>query len=369
MQVEAIELVRLRVPLVAPWVTPLGVEAERDVSLVHVIADGRDGWGECVAMGSPTYTAEFAAGAFEILKSWLLPTLLAGRVTSPDEVSTALGSFKGHPMAKAAVETAVLDAFLRRSDRSLSEYLGGTRRRVDAGVAVGLVEDLDKLVETVGAYVDEGYRRVKLKVKPGWDIHPVGAVRKAFPDLAIQVDANGSYGRDDVARLAALDRYHLLMIEQPLPEDDLAGHASVASRIETHICLDESITSLGSALTALDAGACSVVCIKAGRVGGYLEAKRIHDACLERGVAVWCGGMLETGVGRAANLALASLAGFTLPGDLSASSRYFHQDVTAPITVADGRVEVPSGPGLGVEPLPERLEQFAVSRQWIKAQM
>jgi O-succinylbenzoate synthase len=253
-------------------------------------------------------------------------------------------------MAKAALETAVLDAELRAASISLAAYLGATSETVPVGVAVGLTRSVGELITTVEGYLADGYERVKLKIEPGWDIGPVGAVRKRFPDLPLQVDANGAYTLADASRLADLDEFNLLLIEQPLADDDLQGHAELARRLRTPICLDESITSAHAAQRAIELGATAIVNIKPGRVGGYLEAGRVHDVCRERGVPAWCGGMLETGIGRAANLALAALPGFTLPGDISASRRYFARDLTPPLDLLPGsRLAVPTGPGIGVE--------------------
>ena len=316
-------------------------------------ADGADGWGECVALSEPTYSSEYAAGAWQVLEQQLLPRVVAGVGTS---------DVKGHPMAKAAIEMAVLDAELRTSGTSLSSSLGGVRPAVDAGVSVGIHSSIDDLLAVVVEHVDEGYRRIKLKIEPGWDVEPVGAVRDALgPRVLLQVDANAAYRVTDADHLARLDDFDLVLIEQPLAEDDLEGHAELARRIASPICLDESITSLAAARRALDVGACSIINIKAGRVGGLHEAVCIHDLCLERNVAVWCGGMLETGLGRAANVALASLPGFTLPGDVSASARWFLQDLTEPFVLVDGQLRVPTGPGLGVTPIPSVLEGNTVA--------
>lgn len=316
--------------------------------------DGRpDGWGECVALSEPTYSSEYAAGAHHVLEHHLLPRAVAGR---------PLDDVQGHPMAKAAVELAVLDGELRAASRPLSEALGGTRDAVDAGVSVGIQPSIDDLVRVVEGYLAEGYVRIKCKIEPGWDIEPMQALRDAVgPEVALQVDANAAYTLDDIDHLARLDDLELLLIEQPLAAHDLRGHAIVAGRLRTPICLDESIGSRADAQEALDLGACSVINIKAGRVGGLAEAVRIHDLCVDRGVPVWCGGMLETGLGRAANVALASLPGFTLPGDLSASRRWFGEDLTEPFELVDGQLRVPTGPGLGVEPLPEVLAARTVS--------
>jgi O-succinylbenzoate synthase len=344
--------------LVTPFRTSFGTETEKDVVVVRALGgdDEPDGWGECVALSEPTYSSEYAAGAHDVLLHHLLPRVVAGR---------SMHDVVGHPMAKAAVEMARLDRSLRTSGESLSAWLGADRRYVDSGVSVGMQPTAADLVRVVEGYLAEGYRRIKCKIEPGWDVEPMRAVRSAVgPDVLLQVDANAAYSFDDpdgIAALHALDDLDLLLIEQPLPEDDLQGHARLAAQLRTPLCLDESITSVRTCEEALDLGACSIVNIKAGRVGGLATAVRIHDLCLERGVPVWCGGMLETGLGRAANLALAALPGFTLPGDLSASRRWFAEDLTEPFELEDGRLRVPTGPGLGVEPRPDVLAERTVS--------
>jgi O-succinylbenzoate synthase len=269
-------------------------------------------------------------------------------------------------MAKAALETAVLDAELRGSGRSFARELGAVHERVPCGVSVGIMGSVGELLDTVGGYLDQGYLRIKLKIEPGWDVEPVRAVRERFgDDVLLQVDANTAYTLGDAPQLARLDPYGLLLIEQPLDEEDVLGHAALAELIGTPICLDESIVSARAAAAAIRLGACRIVNVKPGRVGGYLEARRIHDVCLANGVPVWAGGMLETGLGRAANVALAALPGFTLPGDTSASDRYYRTDITAPFVLRDGHLPVPSGPGLGVEPIPELLDAVTVSSEWL----
>ncbi len=357
--IEAFELRRVALPLVAPFRASFGTEAVRDVLLVRAITRSAEGWGECVARSEPLYSSEFVGAAELVVRDHLLPRVWEAE--RPEEVAPLLRPVKGHPMAKAAVEMAVLDAWLRREGMALATYLGADRPYVDVGVSVGIAASIEALLDEVSGYVDAGYRRVKLKIEPGWDVEPVEAVRARFSDLALQVDANGAYTLADVGVLAELDGFGLLLIEQPLPDDDLAGHATLRRRMSTPICLDESITSAARAVEAIERGACSVVNIKAGRVGGYLEAKAVHGACVSRGVPVWCGGMLETGVGRAANVALASLPGFTLPADLSASDRYFTVDLTRPFVLEDSQLAVPTGPGIGVEPLPEPLAEFTTS--------
>jgi o-succinylbenzoate synthase len=356
------ELRRVRLPLVTPFRTSFGVERDRDVLLVRVVTAEAEGWGECVAAAEPRYSSEYADGAADVLRRFLLPAVADLPDLRPEAVAPALGFVKGHRMAKAALELAVLDAWLRARGLPLARYLGATRDRVPAGVSVGIMASLPELLDAVAGYLEAGYRRIKLKIEPGWDLDPVWAVRDRFgEELALQVDANAAYTLADADRLAGLDPFGLLLVEQPLAEEDLLGHAALQRRLRTPICLDESITSAKAAVDAVALGACRIVNVKAGRVGGYLEARRLHDQCLARGVPLWCGGMLETGIGRAANVALAALPGFTLPGDTSASDRYFRLDLTAPFVLQDGHLAVPDGPGLGVAPLPEALAELTAS--------
>lgn len=356
MRLRELELRRIGLDLVVPFRTSFGVEVRRDILLARVGAehdDGRrvDGWGECVAMREPAYSAEFVDGAQLVIAEHLWPALAAAGTVAAADVAPVLARFKGHQMAKAALEMAVLDAELRAAGTTLLAHLGGGRDRVPSGVSVGIFDTLDELLAQVQGYVDDGYARIKLKIEPGWDLEPVRLVRELIgPEMGLQVDANTAYARVDIGHLCRLDEHDLLLIEQPLPEDDLLGHAELARAAATPVCLDESIVSVQSAADAIDLGAAEVVNIKPGRVGGYLAARRIHDLCLDRGVPVWCGGMVETGIGRAANCALATLPGFTLPGDISASSRFYRRDVVLdPVTVVDGHVAVPAGPGLGFE--------------------
>ncbi|MDP1793229.1 MAG: o-succinylbenzoate synthase, partial [Acidimicrobiales bacterium] len=307
------------------------------------------GWGECVAMGEPGYSSEYVDGAQLVLRKHLVPKVLAAGELTAGDIAPLLAGIKGHRMAKAAVEMAVLDIQLKIAGRSFGEALGAVKESVECGVSVGIPASIDELIEQVDGYLVDGYRRVKLKIEPGWDIAPVAAVRKVFGDeLLLQVDANASYSLDDAEHLAKLDPFNLLLIEQPLPEDDFLGHARLAKKIASPICLDESIRTLKDAELAIELGACEVINIKAGRVGGYLTAVALHDLCYNAGIPVWCGGMLETGLGRAANVALAALPGFTLPGDTSGSDRYFTRDITEPFVIHDGLLDVPKGPGLGV---------------------
>jgi len=367
MKLTGVELRRIRMPLVAPFRTSFGTEYNRDVLLLRAVTDEAEGWGECVAMTDPLYSSEYVEAAADVLRRYFVPALLAAPRLDAVAVGPALHRFKGHRMAKAALETAVLDAELRGSGRSLGRELGAVHERVPCGVSVGIMGSIGELLDAVGGYLDQGYVRIKLKIEPGWDVVPVRAVRKRFgDDVLLQVDANTAYTLGDAPRLAQLDPFGLLLIEQPLDEEDVLGHAELAKLISTPICLDESITSARAAADAIRLGACRIVNIKPGRVGGYLEARRIHDVCVANGVPVWAGGMLETGLGRAANVALAALPGFTLPGDTSASDRYYRTDITAPFVLDDGHLAVPTGPGIGVEPIPALLAEATVSTEWIK---
>ncbi|MFS8479006.1 MAG: o-succinylbenzoate synthase [Micromonosporaceae bacterium] len=366
MKLTGFELRRVAMPLVAPFRTSFGVEHERDVLLVRAVATDTDGWGECVAMSAPLYSSEYVDGAAEVVRRFLVPAVAALPRVDAHAVEAAFARIKGHPMAKAAVHTAVLDAWLRAAGMSFGAFLGAVRPAVPAGVSVGIMDSIPELLDAVASYLDAGYLRIKLKIQPGWDVEPVRAVRERFgDDVLLQVDANTAYTLGDAGHLARLDPFDLLLIEQPLAEDDLRGHATLAKLIRTPVCLDESVTSARAAADAIALGACAIVNVKPGRVGGYLEARRVHDVCAAHGVPVWAGGMLETGLGRAANVALAALPGFTLPGDTSASDRYYARDISRPFTLVDGHIAVPTGPGLGVDPDPDILAEVTTATEWI----
>lgn len=384
-RIEAIELHRIEVPLVRPFETSFGRETVREALLVHVRTDAGEGWGECVAGRDPFYSAEYVDGVASVIERYLGPALLdappvraatladvdgegPGRrgVSLPLAHSLAgtLGFVAGHRMAKGALEAAVLDAELRAQDRSMGEAFGAVREWVDCGVSVGIAPTLEELLDEVTGYLEAGYRRIKLKIKPGWDVVPVGAVRELMGRAGLlQVDANTAYTADDIPLLASLDAFDLLLIEQPFAEEDLATHARLAEACETPVCLDESILDAATAVDAIDRGATSIVNIKPGRMGGYLEALRVHDACRRLDVPVWCGGMLETGVGRAANVALAALPGFLLPGDTSASDRYYAEELTEPFVLGEGehrgQLKVPDAPGTGVTVRTDLVREWA----------
>jgi O-succinylbenzoate synthase len=368
MKLTGVELRHIDMPLVAPFRTSFGTVTSREALLLRVVTDEGEGWGECVAMASPLYSSEYADAAADVLRRFLVPALARTDRLDAVAVAPALAPVQGHRMAKAALEMGVLDAELRAAGRSLARELGAVRDTVACGVSVGIMDSVPALLDSVAGYLDAGYVRVKLKIEPGWDVEPVRAVRERFGDtVALQVDANTAYTLADARHLARLDSYDLLLIEQPLPEEDILGHADLARQIRTPVCLDESITSARAAADAIRLKACSVVNIKPGRVGGYLEARRIHDVCVAHDVPVWCGGMLETGLGRAANLALAALPGFTLPGDTSGSDRYYRTDITEPFVVRDGHLTVPTGAGIGVDPLDAELEGVTRHVEWVPA--
>ena len=363
MTIEALRLHSLEIPLVRPFRTSFGTQNVRDVMLVEAIdSDGTRGWGECVTLGWPGYNAEYTAGAVRLIEEYLAPIVL-GKEWTPESVRSALDVIRGNHIARASVSTAILDIWLRRKGISLADYLGAVRSEVECGVSVGIPtsETIDELLEEVATYVAAGYRRIKLKIEPGWDLEPVAAVRERWSSMHLQVDANQAYTREHAGHLARLDEFNLLLIEQPLGEEDWWGHRIIAEACETPICLDESILSVESAESAIEFGAASNINIKPGRVAGFLQSKEIHDLCLSRGIPVWCGGMLETGIGRSANVALAALPGFTVPGDTSASNRYYAEDVTEPFVLHDGLLTVPTGPGIGIDPLPENLKSMSVN--------
>ncbi len=362
MKIEHLEVRHVRLPLVTPFRTSFGTAHDRETFLLRVVTDEAEGWSECGSEPDPLYSEEWLGSCEAVLREQLVPRVLAlGPALGPERVRSALAPVKGNPMAKHVIETAILDADLKAHGLSFGRYLGAVRDVVPAGVSVGIMDSVPQLVEAVGRYLDEGYLRIKLKIEPGWDLEPVRAVRAAYGDILLQVDANTAYTLADARHLAKLDSFDLLLIEQPLREDDLRGHAELAKVVRTPICLDESIRSARDAATAIALGACSVINVKPARVGGYLEARSIHDVAHANGVPVWCGGMLETGIGRGPNVALAALPGFVLPGDTSASSRYYAQDLTAPFQLEDGHLRVPDGPGIGVDILPDVLGELTVS--------
>ncbi len=368
MKIEKFELIRLEMPLVRPFRTSFGVEYGRDVLLLKVTTDVGVGWGECVSGRDPLYSPEYVDGSIDVLQRFLLPRVMAPAEIAAEDVADLLRPIRGYPMAKGVIEMALLDAQLRNSGVSWGQHFGATRDTVPSGVSVGIPADdsMATLVEEVKSYVEAGYVRIKLKIQPGWDIEPTREIRRLFPDIPLQVDANQAYTRDSIRHLAQLDEFNLLLIEQPLREEDILGHAMMAREISTPVCLDETVVSFETAEQCLDLEACAIINIKPGRVGGYLEAKRIHDLCLERHIPVWCGGMLETGIGRAANIAMSALPGYTVVGDISESARFYSQDLTAPFVLDEGYMHVPTGAGLGIEVNEQTVASLTRSLQTVR---
>lgn len=372
MRLLDVELITLRMPLVSPFVTSFGAQNERFPLLVRATVETAGsiatGWGECVALVDPVYSPEYLDSARHVLARYLVPMLRElPEPWGPGDVGSTLEPIVGHPMAKAALEMALLDAQLRAVGTSLATHLGVNATSVPSGVSVGIQPSIAHLLDVVGEYLEQGYVRIKLKIKPGWDYEPVRAVRERFGAIPLQVDANTAYRLEDAPTLRRLDEFDLLLIEQPLAEGDLRQHSLLAAQLTTPVCLDESITSAATAADAIALGAAAVINVKPGRVGGYLEAVRIHDLAREAGVAVWCGGMVETGIGRHANAALAGLPGFTLPGDISASDRFFREDITTPVVMTAGRIPIWSGPGVCPEPLPDAIAAFTVAHLRVPA--
>jgi o-succinylbenzoate synthase len=370
MKIESITLHHISMPLVAPFETSFGRETDRQCVLIALQAEGLIGYGECVATRDPGYNYETAGTAWHILQDFVAPLILGQEVIDAPDFQKRVEGIRGHHLAKAGVEMALWDLLGKRDGRSLKEMFGGTRDKAEVGVSIGIQESASALLRTVETYLLQGYRRIKIKIKPGREIEETSAVRRAYPDLRLQVDANSAYTLETADALRPLDDLDLLLIEQPLYEDDIWDHRKLQAEFKTPICLDESILSPRHARYALEMEACKIINIKPSRVAGLSQGVMIHDYCRARNVPVWCGGMLETGVGRASNLALASLPGFTLPGDISASDRYYQRDITNERFVLndDSTLDVPNGPGLGITIDRDALKQFTLSEIFLKAE-
>jgi o-succinylbenzoate synthase len=367
-RIKKITLREIRMPLVTPFETSFGRLTDRRMLLVEADADGVCGWGESVAGEGPFYAPETVETAWHILRDFIWPLLKDREFSSAAEVWEILSPIRGHNMAKGAIESALWDAEANQKNIPLWKLLGGVRDEIPCGVSIGIKPSVEELISTVERELASGYQRIKIKIKPGKDIAPVEALRQRFPRIRLMVDANSAYRLEDWPHLKRLEAYYLMMIEQPLGWDDLYSHAELQRKLETPICLDECIHTLEHARAAIELGACRIINIKLGRVGGYTPSKQIHDLCLSRQIPVWCGGMLESGIGRAHNIALSTLENFTLPGDVTASRRYWTEDVIEPeVEVsAAGTIRVPAAPGIGYAPRLDRIDHLTAKKEILK---
>ncbi len=365
MRIREITLREISMKLVAPFETSMDRTEVRRIVLVEANVDGVVGWGECVASETPYYSPETTDTAWLILRSYLWPLVRGREFDSAAEVWELLSRVRGHNMAKASLEAAVWDAEAKQKNLPLAKLIGGTREEIACGVSIGIKESLEDLVAAVSKELAAGYQRIKIKIKPGKDLEPVRRLRQDFPRIKLMVDANSAYTLEDWPLLKQLEGFYLMMIEQPLGWDDLYSHIELQKRLDTPVCLDECIHTEEQARAAIQLGACKIINIKLGRVGGFAVARRIHNLCQEYGIPVWCGGMLETGIGRAHNIALSTLPNFTLPGDVTASKRYWSEDIIAPeVTVTpQGTIRVPTGPGIGFEPRLNLIEKLTIRKE------
>lgn len=367
LQLERIELCEIEMPLKHRFETSFGTTTGRRILLIRIWdKDGNSGWSECTAMENPFYNHETIETAWSIITKFVVPMLKAKNVSSADEVSAALTAIHGNRMAVAAVETAVWDLEAKKANVPLWQHLGGTKLEINCGVSIGIQKSTEELVEAVTREIESGYQRIKIKIKPGHDLELVKVLRKYFPDITLSVDANSAYKLDkDKALFEELDEYNLLMIEQPLSAGDLVDHAKLQKCLKTPICLDESVTSLTDARHALELEACRIINIKLGRVGGHSEARAIQNFTGKKDIPVWCGGMLETGIGRAHNIAMSTLTGFSLPGDVSASARYWAEDIIEPPVMVSpqGTICAPSTPGIGFEVKENLIKKLTTNRK------
>ncbi len=364
MRIERIELRHIKMELVHPFTTSMGTEYDEEHIIVRIDGEGLTGWGESVAEGTPFYSYETVQTAWHILNDFLIPAVLGKNILHVQEAIDSWSKVRGHMMAKAGIEAALWDLLAKSEQRSLSNMLGGVRKKIDVGVSIGIQDSVAALLRTVENYLAEGYRRIKIKISPGNDLQFVDALRKAYPELMLQVDANSAYTLAHADLFKEMDKYGLLLIEQPLGYDDIFDHSKLQRLLRTPVCLDESIHSLDDTRAAIELDSCRIINIKPGRVGGFTESKLIHDYCEAHAIPVWHGGMLESGIGRAGNVALASLPNFTLPGDISASKRYYKEDIVEPAfeVNSDGTMDVPLGHGIGVEVNAKALEKVTVRK-------
>lgn len=368
--IKVIELREIRLPLVHFFETSFGRTTERRIPLIRVMdGDGAEGWGECTAGEEPFYSEEWTETAWSTMKEFLAPMVLGHEVERAADVYSLMKAVRGHRMAKGAIEAACWDLEAKRVGVPLWKHVGGVREEIPCGVSIGIQDSPEVLLEKIAKELSDGYQRIKIKIKPGWDLKIIEDVRARFPEILLMGDANSAYTLDDAPLFRALDEFNLMMIEQPLAHDDILDHARLQQQIRTAVCLDESIHTSADARHAIDAGACRIINVKLGRVGGHTEAKRVERVCRERNIPVWCGGMLESGIGRAHNIAMATLEGFTLPGDVSASSRYWEEDIIEPsVTITErGTIKAPDGPGIGYDINHARIESLTVRRELMRA--
>jgi O-succinylbenzoate synthase len=365
MKIENIELHHVELPFLSPFESSQGITHNKTCIIISVHSEGITGYGECVADAGPWYSGETVVTAWHILEEFLIPQIIGKDINSIEEVVKKFSPVRGNRMAKAGLESAFWDLLAKADSISLSKMMGGKQDKIPVGVSIGIQPSINKLLEVVEKYLSEGYKRIKLKIKPGWDIEVIRAVRKQWEDILLQVDANSAYTLEHIQIFRELDQFNVLLIEQPLHQDNILDHSKLQAQIKTPVCLDESIYSLEQTKLALELNACKIINIKPGRAGGFSTAIKIHDLCKEKGIPVWCGGMFETNIGRAGNAALASLSNFILPGDISASSRYFKEDIALPdfILNNDSTLTVPSKPGIGVNIVPDRLSQYRIRYQ------
>lgn len=362
MDIQHIILRHVKMQLLHPFTTSVGTEFDKDFILVEIKSkDGISGWAESVAAIDPTYKEETVKTNWHIMEDFLIPILLRDRIEHPDQVSQRFSHIRGNYMAKAALEGAIWDLYAKQQGISLARALGGVKEQIEVGISIGIQDSIDELLNLIEGYLETGYKRMKIKIQPGWDVKVMSEIRKRYPDIPLMADANTAYTLEDIDILRALDDFNLTMIEQPLGFDDIIDHAELQAQLKTPICLDESIHSAEDVRKAIKIGACKVINIKIGRVGGLTESKKIHDLCESHGIPVWCGGMLEAGVGRAHNVAITSLSNFTMPGDTAASSRYWAEDIIDPeVTVENGMINVPTAPGIGYEPNRTKIEELTL---------
>lgn len=365
MKIQNITIRHLKMKMKSPFTTSFGTFVNKEFLLLEATDElGNKGWGESVAFDSPWYNEETYKTNWIILEDFLIPLVKGKEIEHPDEINELFAFIRKNNMAKAALEGAVWDLYAKRTHQTLSSALGGHKKQIEVGISIGIQKSVEELLTLIDGYVNEGYKRIKVKIKPGWDVDVIRAIRERFPNVPLMADANSAYSLEEAALLKQLDEFNLTMIEQPLASDDIIDHATLQKQLKTPICLDESIHSLEDARKAVELGSCGIINIKVGRVGGLTESKKIHDYCESKGIPVWCGGMLESGIGRAHNVAITTLSNFIMPGDTAGSERYWERDIIDPeVIVENGYITVPDEPGIGYEPNLERIEKFTVNKK------